>query len=66
MDDPIKWRVEFECLGEDTLVEVYDEIEQVYKTITLDKMYKILSKDEIDQKVIITPDDPDFSLGYEI
>lgn len=66
LDDPIKWRVEFECLGEDTLVEVYDEIEQVYKTITLDKMYKILSKDEIDQKVIITPDDPDFSLGYEI
>jgi hypothetical protein len=56
LDDPIKWRVEFECLGEDTQVEVYDEIEEVYKTITLDKMYSILAKDEIDHKVIISPE----------
>ncbi len=44
---------EFECLSEDTLVEVYDEIEEQYKTITLSEMNRILLKDEIDAKVII-------------
>ena len=56
LDDPIKWRVEFECLSEDTTVDVYDEVEQVFKTIRLDDMYKILVRDEIDNKVIITSD----------
>ena len=51
--DATKWKVEFECLGFDTEVEVYDEIEDEYKTITLDEMYKILLKDEIDAEVII-------------
>ncbi len=54
LDDPIKWRVEFECLSEDTNVDVFDEIDQVFKTISLDEMYKILARDEIDNKVIIT------------
>lgn len=53
LDDPIKWKVEFECLGKDTEVEVYDEIEDEHKTISLDTMYKQLVKDEIDKKVII-------------
>jgi len=56
LDDPIKWRVEFECLSEDTTVDVYDQVEQVFKTIRLDEMYKILVRDEIDNKVIITCD----------
>lgn len=54
LGDPIKWKVEFECLSKDTEVEVYDEIEDEYKTITLDEMNKILLKDEIDNKVIIS------------
>lgn len=54
LDDPIKWKVEFECLAEDTTVEVYDEIEDVYKTISLTEMNNILLKDEIDSKIIIT------------
>lgn len=44
---------EFECLSEETMVEVYDEIEEEYKTITLSEMNRILLKDEIDAKVII-------------
>lgn len=55
LDDPIKWRVEFECLAEETEIDVYDEIEDVYKTISLEEMYNILLRDEIDSKVIITP-----------
>ena len=47
---------EFECLDKDTEVEVYDEIENEYKTISLDTMYKQLLKDEIDSKVIIQED----------
>jgi|SaaInlStandDraft_4_1057021.scaffolds.fasta_scaffold34405_2 hypothetical protein len=54
LDDNIKWKVEFECLVEDTKVEVYDEIEEVYRTITLSEMNKLLLKDEIDGKVIIS------------
>lgn len=53
LDDINKWRVEFECLSNDTEVEVYDEIDSMYKTITLENMYKILLKDEIDGKVIL-------------
>ena len=59
LDDPIKWRVEFECLSGDTMVDVYDEIDQVFKKLTLDEMYRTLSKDEIDNKVIIIPGDED-------
>ena len=55
--DPVKWKVEFECLAEDTEVEVYDEIEEKYITITLGEMYKQLLKDEIDNKVIIEEDE---------
>lgn len=65
LDDPVKWRVEFECLGGDTEVEVYDEIDQVFKTMTLQDMYRTLSKDEIDNKVIIT-NDSDIILPEEI
>lgn len=53
LDDVVKWRVEFECLSDDTEIEVFDTITKSYKTITLDEMYKILLKDEIDSKVII-------------
>lgn len=53
LDDITKWKVEFECLSEETMVEVYDEIEEEYKTITLSEMNRILLKDEIDAKVII-------------
>lgn len=62
LDDPIKWRVEFECLSEDTEIEVYDEIDQVFKTLTLDEMYRTLSRDEIDRKVIIMPGDDDYNI----
>ncbi len=54
LDDPIKWKVEFECLDKDTEIEVYDEIEDVYKTITLGAMNRQLLKDEIDAKIIIS------------
>ena len=47
---------EFECLDANTEVEVYDEIENEYKTISLDTMYKQLLRDEIDSKVIIQED----------
>lgn len=53
LDDNVKWKVEFECLDKDTMVEVYDQIEDVYKVISLDEMNKILMRDEIDNKVII-------------
>ena len=53
LDDITKWKVEFECLSEETMVEVYDEIEEEYTTITLSEMNRILLKDEIDAKVII-------------
>ena len=33
---------EFECLAKDTEVEVYDEVEDKYMTISLDTMYKQL------------------------
>jgi len=55
LDDNIKWRVEFECLDMGTEVEVYDTIEKVFKTINLEDMRKILLKDEVDSKIIITP-----------
>lgn len=57
LDDPIKWRVEFECLDKETMVDVYDEVEDVYKTISLDEMFKTLARDEIESKVIISPQD---------
>ena len=56
LDNILKWKVEFECLDADTEVEVYDEIENEYKTISLDAMYKQLLRDEIDSKVIIQED----------
>lgn len=54
--DDVKWRIEFECLAGQTEVDVYDEIDQVYKSITLEEMYNQLLKDEIDSKVIIEED----------
>ena len=51
---------EFECLDKDTEVEVYDEIENEYKTISLDTMYKQLLRDEIDSKVIISDEKDEF------
>jgi len=55
IDDPIKFKVEFECLSDDTEVEVFDCVSGLYQTLTLDEIYKILLKDEIDGKVIIAP-----------
>ncbi len=51
---------EFECLDANTEVEVYDEIENEYKTISLDTMYKQLLRDEIDSKVIISDEKDEF------
>ena len=53
LDDPVKWKVEFECLGRETEVEVYDKISKEYKTISLKEMYMQLEKDVIDSKFII-------------
>ncbi len=66
LDDPIKWRVEFECLADDTQVEVYDEVDKIFRTIRLDEMYKILARDEINNKVIITGDDNEIILPESI
>jgi len=56
LDDPITWKVEFECLDEETEVDVYDQITNEYKTITLKEMNKQLEKDLVDSKFIIEED----------
>ena len=53
LDDPIKWKVEFECLAEETEIEVYDQIEEVYKTISLKTMNAQLEKDFVTSQVVI-------------
>ena len=53
LDDAVKWKVEFECLAEETEVEVYDQVEEIYKTITLKEMNHQLIKDVVDSKFII-------------
>jgi len=58
LDDPLKWKVEFECLAEETEVEVYDTIDEVYKTISLKLMNHQLIKDVVDSKFIIEEDIP--------
>ena len=55
LDDILKWKVEFECLVGDTEIEVYDEIEDIFKIITLETMSKILMKDAVDSQFIIHP-----------
>jgi len=40
-------------LAEETEVEVYDTIEEVYKTISLKLMHDQLIKDAVDKKFII-------------
>jgi hypothetical protein len=45
LDDPIKWRVEFECLVGDTLIDVYDTITDEYKTMTIERMFTQLMKE---------------------
>lgn len=53
LDDAIKWRVEFECLGGETEIEVFDTISEEFKVLGIEEMYRILLRDEIDNKVII-------------
>ncbi len=53
LDDPVKWKVEFECLAEETEVEVYDQVEEVYKTVSLKQINHQLIKDFVDSKFII-------------
>ena len=54
LDDPIKWKVEFECLGGETEVEVYDRETGEQKVLTLEEIYDTLLKDEISRNLIIT------------
>jgi len=56
LDDPIKWKVEFECLDEDTMVDIYDQTTNEYKSISLEDMNKQLEKDMVDSKFIIEED----------
>ena len=53
LDDPIKWKVEFECLDEDTFVDVFDKITYEYKSISLKEMNAQLEKDMVDNRLII-------------
>jgi len=53
LDDKTKWQIEFECLGGETELDVYDEIEEEYKTITIEEMYNQLNKDEEDSQIIM-------------
>lgn len=56
LDDPLKWKVEFECLAEETEVEVYDQVDNVYKVISLKEMNHQLIKDVVDSRFIIEED----------
>ena len=53
LNDPVKWRIEFECLSNCTSVEVYDTVEEIIRELTLDEMDRILTKDAIDRRFII-------------
>jgi len=56
LDSPIKWRIEFECLSGNTELNVYDEIEDRYKIITLESMYKTLFMDSMNEQIILDSD----------
>lgn len=60
LDSPIKWRVEFECLGGNTELNVYDEIEDRYKILTIEDMYNILCLDNMNDQLFIDEDGCDF------
>lgn len=55
LDSPTKWRVEFECMSGDTNVDVYDEITDEYKILSLQEINRILTKDMVDSQFIIEP-----------
>jgi hypothetical protein len=49
--DPVKWKVEFECLDGNTMVNVYDKIEKKYKELSLNEIYSQLLKDGIENEI---------------
>lgn len=53
LDDPTKWRIEFDCLEADTEVEVYDTINEVIKVMKVSEIYAQLNKDFLDEMVIL-------------
>lgn len=53
LDDPVKFKVEFECLDEETKVDVYDEITNEYKTLTLKEIKDILDKDLLSKNLLV-------------
>jgi hypothetical protein len=57
LDSPIAWKIEFECMYPDTLIDVYDEKTKNYQTITIEDMYRMILRDEIENKVIIDESD---------
>jgi len=53
LDSPTKWRVEFECLSGDTKVEVFDELTDEYKVMSLQEINRVLTRDMMSQDLII-------------
>jgi phage terminase large subunit-like protein len=53
LDDPVKFKVEFECLDEATEVEVYDQVTNEYKVLTLKEINHQLERDFLTSKITI-------------
>lgn len=53
LGDPLKWKVEFECLGSETEIEVYDVVDKIHKIMTIADVYKTLFLDNMSNQLII-------------
>lgn len=57
LDDPLKWKVEFECLDGDTCLDVYDTITKEIKIMSMKEIYSQLNKDFLDRMIVLEKDE---------